>query len=402
MIPRSRAVAHLMDLLRVEGLSGQEADVALLVKRKLKAAGCKPRSMRHDTAHEKIGKGYQIGNLIVDMPGIRSPENRSAQRLMFSSHMDTVPLCRDAKPVIKGPVRKGSVGKGGRIISSAATALGADNRTAVACLVTLAESLLKGNIPHPPLTLLFTVGEEVGLKGARQIKAADLGRPKLGFNIDSGAPAKLVIGATGADRWEVEVLGVSSHAGVHPEDGVSAVLIASRAIAEIGRRGFFGKVRKGRRSGTSNVGVVEGGEITNQVLDRLLIRGESRSHDPDFLETITREYRETFERAAKSVTNAAGKCGRVKFRASRDYHSFRMDEDCPAVRRALEAAARLELPSGTVIANGGLDANWLNRKGIPTVTFGAGQHNAHTVNEYADLEEYWDGCRLAVEIARGG
>lgn len=386
MIPRARAVAHLMDLLKVEGLSGEESRIATVVKRKLKAAGCKPSWMRHDNAHEKIGEDYEIGNLIVRMPGtIRAP------RRLFSGHMDTVPLCRGARPVRRG----------GRIVSSTKTALGADNRTAVACLVTLAESLLTKDIPHPPLTLLFTVGEEVGLKGSRQLKTTDLGRPRLGFNIDSGAPAQLVIGATGADRWEVDVLGISSHAGVHPEDGVSAALIASRAIADVARRGFFGKVRKGRRNGTSNVGVVQGGEITNQVLDQLLIRGESRSHDPAFLDTITLEYREAFERAARSVRSATNRHGRVRFRASRDYHSFLMDERSPAVQRALDAASRLGLQSRTRVVNGGLDANWLNHKGIPTVTIGAGQHNAHTIDEYADIEEYLGGCRLAVEIAKG-
>lgn len=383
MIPAQRAVAHLLDLLKVEGLSGRETDVATLVKKKLKAAGCKPSWMLHDRAHEKIGDGFQIGNLIVKIPG-----NLPGPRLLFASHLDTVPLCRGVKPARRGK----------RVVPAGATALGGDNRTAVGCLITLAESLLAKKLPHPPLTLLFTVGEEVGLRGARQVSATSLGRPKMGFNIDSGAPAHLVIGATGADRWEAEVIGVSSHAGVHPEDGVSAALIASQAVAEVSRRGYFGKVLKRRRSGTSNVGVLEGGEVTNQVLDLLKLRGECRSHDADFLDEITAAYRDAFDRAAKSVTNAAGKCGRVKFRASKDYHAFAMDESAEPVRRALDAGKRLGLRTGTFIANGGLDANWLNRKGIPTVTLGAGQHNAHTVREYVDLDEYVNGCRLALEI----
>ena len=50
-------------------------------------------------------------------------------------------------------------------------------------------------------------------------------------------------------------------------------------------------------------------------------------------------------------------------------------------------------------ANGGLDANWLNSKGIPTVTLGAGQHNAHTLKEYVDIGEYLLGCKLALALA---
>jgi tripeptide aminopeptidase len=49
--------------------------------------------------------------------------------------------------------------------------------------------------------------------------------------------------------------------------------------------------------------------------------------------------------------------------------------------------------------DGGLDANWLNRRGLPTITFGAGQHSPHTEEEYVQVDEYLDGCRLAVALA---
>ena len=51
------------------------------------------------------------------------------------------------------------------------------------------------------------------------------------------------------------------------------------------------------------------------------------------------------------------------------------------------------------IANGGLDANWLVRHGIPTITFGAGQNNIHTVDEFVELADYLAGCRMALALA---
>jgi len=51
------------------------------------------------------------------------------------------------------------------------------------------------------------------------------------------------------------------------------------------------------------------------------------------------------------------------------------------------------------ISNGGLDANWLVRHGVPTVTFGAGQHNIHTIDEYVDLAEFYQGCAMAIALA---
>jgi tripeptide aminopeptidase len=383
-IDETRAVRHLMDLLALEGASGRESGVSRAIEKKLLSAGCKRSWIRRDDVHERIPADFETGNLIVKLPGtIVGP------RRLFMGHMDTVPLCRGAVPLRKG----------NRIVSRGNTALGGDNRTACACLVTMVESVLKHGLPHPPTTVLFTVGEEVGLWGARLVKLADLGRPKLGFNVDSGAPAEFVVGAVGADRWEVEVRGRCAHAGVHPERGVSATLIAARAIADVAARGFFGKITKGKRRGSSNVGRIQGGEANNQVTDRVSITGESRSHDERFVATITEVYRKAFERAAKSVKDHRGRSGRVRFRSRVDYAPFKLDPRAEVVKRARATARSLGLPTRLFAADGGLDANWLNARGLPTITFGAGQHSPHTVEEFVDVREYIDGCRLAAALA---
>ncbi|MDH3626314.1 MAG: M20/M25/M40 family metallo-hydrolase [Acidobacteriota bacterium] len=383
-IDDKRALHHLMGLLAVEGLSGREKAVANEVKRRARAAGCRPSWIKHDDAHKRIGEGYEVGNLIIQLPGT----TRTPRRLL-ASHLDTVPLCRGAEPVRRGK----------RIVSRGPTGLGGDNRTAVACLVTVLERILTKGLPHPPLTFLFTVGEEVGLKGARNLRVTDLGRPRLGFNIDGGDPADMWIGALGADRWNVDIHGRSSHAGVHPEHGVSASLIAARAIADVSKRGFFGKIVKGGRRGTSNVGVITGGEATNQVTDHVFVKGESRSHDEAFVDTITDTYRKAFERAARGVRNHKKQTGKIRFRANTDYRPFRLERDAPVVKISRGAARDVGLKPSLRYADGGLDANHLNRKGIPTVTLGAGQHSPHTVDEYIEVSEYLDGCRLALRVA---
>ena len=385
VIDEARALNHLMDLLRVPGLSRQERKVARAVSRKLRDAGCKAGWISYDDARLRVEGELEVGNLIVQLPGtVPGP------RLLFIGHLDTVPLCRGAVPVRRG----------NRIVSAGNTGLGADNRTAVACLVTLAETLLSGDIPHPPITLLFAVAEEIGLHGSKAVRKSDLGNPKMGFNIDSGPPADYITAALGAYRWTADIQGISSHAGVHPEDGISAILIAARAIRDIGHSGYFGKVQKGRNRGTSNVGMIEGGEASNQVTDKVRVTGECRSHDPEFLEAILKVYRDAFEHAAASVKNSASKAGRVKFKAHKDYDAFALDRQDPVVKYAIQVAKKIGMKPTCRDVNGGLDANALNRKGIPTITFGAGQHSPHTVEEHVDIQEYLDGCRLAVELAR--
>jgi tripeptide aminopeptidase len=99
------------------------------------------------------------------------------------------------------------------------------------------------------------------------------------------------------------------------------------------------------------------------------------------------------------VTNSDGKAGRVKFKAETDYYPFRMKESLPVVKRAVAAVSGIGATPNIRAANGGLDANWMVRHGIPTVTFGAGQNEPHTIDEWINLDEYDRACALAMQLA---
>ena len=184
-------------------------------------------------------------------------------------------------------------------------------------------------------------------------------------------------------------------------------MILAEALAAIRAGGWFGKVVKGERSGTSNVGPVSGahggpaGDATNVVTDYVLVRGESRSHDAKFFKEITAAYKAAFSAAAAAVANSEGKTGRAKFTARTDYHPFRLKETAPVVKRAVAAVQAQGNTPNVRATNGGLDANWMVRHGIPTVTLGAGQNEAHTVDEWINLSEFESACRLAFELATG-
>jgi tripeptide aminopeptidase len=385
MIEKERALTHLMDLLAVEGLTGQESKVAEALTKKLIAAGCKKAWIKTDDAHKRLGDGYEIGNLIVKLPGtVKAP------RIMFSAHMDTVPLCKGAVPIIKG----------NRVVAKGNTGLGGDDRSGCAAIVTLCETILKNKIPHPPITLLFPIAEENGLHGSRMVRFKDLGNPTMGFNLDGQHPNEIVIGAMSAVRWTATISGLSTHAGIEPEKGISAGLIASMAMATIGEKGYFGRIMKGNRTGTSNLGSMNGGEASNQVMDRVILTGECRSHSPAFLKQIVKVYKASFEQAAKNVTNDKGKCGKVKFTTISDYNAFRLKKSEPCVRiasKAVEAAGKKPNP---LVMDAGLDANNFNEKGLPTVTLGTGSHKFHQLEEYVDIKEYLIGCEVLLNIVR--
>ena len=383
----ARAQQLAMELMAIPGKSGNEAAVARYVTGKLRAAGVAAQRIASDNVQRRTPLAGDTGNLILKLPG-----TRRAPRRLLAAHLDTVPICVGSRPVLRGR-RVRATGRD--------TGLGADNRAACAALLAAALEIVEGSLPHPPLTFCWFVQEEVGLHGSQRVSKAFLGNPRLAFNWDGGNPASLVVGATGAYRLQIDVRGVASHAGGAPERGVSAIAIAARAIADLDRGGWHGKVEKEGHSGTSNVGVIRAGDATNVVTERATLRAEARSHDPAFRKRIVREIEQAFRRAATKVINADGVTGRVKVVASQDYESFKLplDEPCVlAARTAIEAAGgRPEF----AISNGGLDANSLTARGIPTVSMGVGQRHAHTVNETLDLDDFELACRVVLCLATG-
>src|SRR4029077_18498736 len=195
------AVSRLMSLLALEGVTGREAAIGREIASALKEVGVPAGAVYLDDANTRIPLPTETGNLSVHLPGRAAMHNQPP--LLFMTHMDTVPLCAGAQPKLQGR----------KIVNSAKTALGGDNRTGCGVLVTLAAELAKQKLDHPPLTLLFCVREESGLWGARFVDVADLGAPAMAFNYDGGAASNVVVGAVGADRWEVEIFGRASHAG---------------------------------------------------------------------------------------------------------------------------------------------------------------------------------------------
>jgi tripeptide aminopeptidase len=381
------AVERVTEMMAIPGKSCEEGRIAEYIRRRLRDAGLPEAAIIDDGANKRSPVGGEVGNVIVKLPGtVRGP------RRLLMGHIDTVPLCVGCQPVRKGDY-----------ISSKdpTTALGGDNRAGAAVALTAVLEILRQDLPHPPLTLFWPVQEEIGLYGARFVSKGKLGNPKLCFNWDGRDPELIVVGATGDYAITVEIEGIASHAGGHPEQGVNAITVASRAIADLHENGWHGLILKGRNAGTSNVGIVRAGDATNVVTPKLSLRAEARSHDPKFRRRIVDEYRKAFQRAVKAVKNDAGKTGSMKFDADLKYEAFRLEDSEPVVQHALRAVELAGLEPGTRISNGGLDANWLCAHGFPTATLGCGQEAIHTSNEKLHLPSFLHACRIGLLLATG-
>jgi tripeptide aminopeptidase len=377
----------LMRLLSITGLSGEEGAVMEFLVGRLREAGATDEVLRFDRANRKIPHGGQCGNLVLKLPG-----TRPGMRRMLMAHTDTVPICRGARPV-----------KRGRYIVPADknTGLGGDDRSGTAAILAAALHVLEERPAHGPLTFLWTVQEEVGLYGARFCALGMLGRPKLAFNFDGGPTDTITIGATGGYRMEIRIRGTASHAGAAPEQGVSAITIAALAIADLYDNHWLGKVAKPGGNGTSNVGVIRGGEATNVITPEVVVRAEARSHDAAFRKRIIQAITSAFRDAARRVKNVAGKCGEVEIEGRLDYESFRLPDNSPCILVAENVIRSLGGTPVRHVSNGGLDANWTSARGIPTVTLGCGQEDIHTAGERLDCGEFHRACEIARMLAIG-
>jgi tripeptide aminopeptidase len=131
------ATDRLMRFLAVEGVTGKEAAIGRELSAALKESGVPADAIRLDDANTRIPVPTETGNLIVDLPGRGAMHNRP--RIMFMTHMDTVPLCAGARPKLVGR----------KIVNEAKTALGGDNRAGCGVLVTVAAELVKQKLDVP-------------------------------------------------------------------------------------------------------------------------------------------------------------------------------------------------------------------------------------------------------------
>lgn len=385
------ALADLLALLPIPGPPAGEGKVAAFLRQQLIDMGIPAAEIVHDNAQAQSEYGGEVGNLIVRIAG-----NRPGPRLMFSTHMDTVPDAVGCRPRLDEEAN--------RIVNDApGKALGGDNRLGCAVLLHLARTLLARNGDHPPVTLVFFIQEEVGLVGARGLDLTLLGdpRPEMCFNWDGGRVDQFVTKVIGSERFTIDITGIAAHAGGRPAAGVSAAIIATHAIAELDGEGWHGRVEQAAGVGTANVGIMQGGQGSNVVMPAMHILAEARSHDPAFRQQIIARWQQAFRDAAQRVVNQTGEHGTVTFGPGPTYEAFALGDDEPVVQHMLDAADHCSIDAALVSNDGGMDANWIVAHGIPAVTIGMGQRQVHTADEWIDLADFDKACELAIALAVG-
>lgn len=293
-----RIQSTFFELVQISSHSLHEQDVAAYCRRRLEALGFQ---VEEDDAGKKLGG--TTGNLIATLSG---DESRPA--LMLAAHMDTVIPAEGVKP---------RVDEHGVVWSDGTTVLGADDKAGVTAILAAVEEIVHEHLPHGPLQVVFTIAEEMGLQGAKQIDRARL-HATYGLSLDSGGElGTLVVAGPAQVKWEAEFTGKSAHAGVAPERGISAIKMAASGVSRMPH----GRIDE---ETTVNIGSFLGDGPTNIVADRARLLGEARSRNTAKLDTVLVEIDKAFTETAQSFG------GTVRFESSQMYDGFRFDPDSPS------------------------------------------------------------------------
>jgi len=369
MIRQEKLVEEFMELVQVDSETKHEQEISGVLKRKFEALGL---HVFEDDAAEKTGHG--AGNLIATLEA-SAGVSADIPTIFFTSHMDTVTPGKGIKPRIED----------GIIRSDGTTILGSDDKAGLAAMFEAIRALREHNLPHGKVQFVITVGEESGLVGARAMDPNHM-EAKFGYALDSnGDIGDICVAAPTQARIQMTITGKSAHAGVNPEDGISAIQVAGKAISRM----QLGRIDK---ETTANIGKFEGGGATNIVCDKATLYAEARSIVQDKLDRQIESMREALHAAAKEYGAQA------EFNSEVIYPAFNYDDSAPVVMTAMNAIRSIGRTPRTFPSGGGSDANIFNGMGIPTVNLAVGYEHIHTTKEQIAVADLVKTAELVVAI----
>jgi len=365
MVNRQRMVEEFLELVRIDSLTFKEKEMAGCLKAKLNNMGF---DVEEDNAGEKIGGNS--GNLICKVKG-----NKNVPAVLLMAHMDTVTPGIGKKPVVAGNY----------IRTDGSTVLGGDDAAGIECILEAVRVLKEDNLPHGDIFIVFTVAEEGGLWGAKNLDISKI-NAQYAFVMDDGENiGHVAVNAPAQNKIDVVITGKAAHAGMEPEKGISAIQIASEAISNM-------KLGRIDDETTANIGIISGGQATNIICDRVEIKAEARSRDMKKLEMQTEHMKECFNNAALKFG------GKVEYKSELLYPSFRIGEQDDIIKILETASNKAGVELVLESTGGGSDTNIINSKGIKAVDVSVGMDKVHSVEEQICIDDLVKAAEFLVAI----
>jgi len=371
----SRLVEYFISLVEIDSESKDEKRVAEKIANDLSEMGAE---VIFDHAHHATQGN--VGNLIANFKG-----KIDKTPLLLCAHTDTVKPGIGIKAVIKD----------GYITTDGSTILGSDDKAGVAQIVEAIRRLDEEGYEYAPIQVLFTISEEIGLLGAKNLDYS-LINAKMGFALDWHGVCSIVTHAPSLNIFEIVVTGKEAHAGGSPEKGINAIQVAGEAL---------GKLKLGRIDfeTTANIGNIKGGLAHNIVPKECFLSGEVRSHDETKLDLVTNDIINTFEKVAakyKVQLDSEVIKGHSHAHVIKDFAALKINEDEEIVKIAEQAARNIGIEPRIETGGGGSDANVFAKHGLVVPIIGTGMNDVHSTHENIKIEDLENVTRWVMEIIK--
>lgn len=368
MVNKERLVENFVKYAGISSGTFYERDLANELTKDLENLGLK---VDEDQAGEILFSN--ANNLYIHLEG-----NEDLEPLVFSAHMDTVGPCENIRPIVED----------GYIKSSEDTILGADDKAGIAAIVEAVRVLKENSLNHRPLELIFTIYEEGGLFGSKNLEYQRLKSKKAIILDSSGDIGRIVLSAPGQNRLKAVITGHPSHAGDNPEGGISALMAGATAISRM-------RLLRIDNETTANFGSFIAEGTTNVVNAQAQLEAEIRSRDKEKLEKQTNHIIEELEKACMEYG------AELDYSLINSYESYKHSPEDDLVRLVEEKCQKLGFPVIKEATGGGSDANSFNSNGIKAITLGTGMEFEHCCQERISVNNLYNLARLTLELMIG-
>lgn len=270
--------------------------------------------------------------------------------------------------------------------SDGTSVLGADNKAAIAILMTVIETLLTDEISHGDVYFAFVPDEETGLRGAKKL---DLNRfhPRYAYTIDCCERGELVYETFNAAKATLEIMGVTAHPMTAKGVLVNPILLAVDLINCLDRAST--PEHTAEREGYIWVTDMRADQASCKVT--LLIR----DHDL----TKFKEKKRLLEEHVETI-RTRHPTALLTLRIEDQYENIanRVSKAHPAVAALYNVFASLDIPPKKIIMRGGTDGSMLTKRGLITPNYFTGAHNFHSKFEFLPMSSFLDAYAVTLKL----
>lgn len=365
MINKERVLSSFLSLVQIDSESKNERAVGEYLAEQLRALGLEVIT---DHAGETYGSnGF---NILARLSGEGEP-------ILLSAHMDTVTPGIGVKPVVRDGV----------VYSDGTTILGSDDKSGVCTILEAVQTVVEQKIPHRPVEIMFSIGEELGMLGVKAFDCSQL-KSRRAYIFDSGGEVGYIITqAPGQVKIFADVYGKSAHAGAAPETGISAIQVAAHAVSKM-------KLLRIDEETTCNIGTFHAEYATNIVPDHVHLMAEVRSRDLGKLNAQVEHMRACLQEAC----DAFG--AKLSCELRTNYVTYKIPSESETVKAAIAAVEKIGCKAEIRQGGGGSDANIYNQRGLEAIVLSTGMSKAHTKEECIKVENLEKTAALALELIK--